>query len=294
MKVIERVAEMQGWSLARRREGLTIGFVPTMGFLHEGHLSLVRLAKAKANIVVVSIFVNPTQFGPTEDLARYPRDLPRDAAMCEAEGVDVIFHPVDRAEMYPPGFQTSITLNEVSRPLCGVSRPTHFAGVATVCCKLFNIVQPHFAVFGEKDYQQLLVIERLVADLNMDLQIVHGLTAREHDGLAMSSRNKYLSPEERAQAPVLQRALHRARLLADGGERRRDALLAAVRDELATAPLGRIDYAELRRLPDLAEAPETLNGEHLLALAVFFGRTRLIDNHVLHVAEPQRNEREND
>ncbi len=284
MKIVERTVDMQAWSRARRREGLTIGFVPTMGFLHEGHLALLRQARAKADVTVASIFVNPTQFAPNEDLAKYPRDLPRDAQMCEAEGVDVVFHPADPAEIYPPGFQTSIAVAEIAKPLCGASRPTHFAGVATVCCKLFHIVMPHFAVFGEKDYQQLLVIERLVADLNMDLEIVHGPTVREPDGVAMSSRNKYLSADERQQATALIRSLTQARQLVEQGERRRDELLAAVRATIAAAPLARIDYVELRNLPDLSPAPERPAGDCLLALAVFYGKTRLIDNHVLHFA----------
>jgi pantoate--beta-alanine ligase len=281
MKIVERTAEMQAWSRARRREGLTIGFVPTMGYLHDGHLELMRLARAKADVTVASIFVNPTQFAPNEDFARYPRDLARDAAMAESVGVDIVFHPADAAEIYPAGFQTSIAVSEVSQPLCGVSRPTHFGGVATVCAKLFHIAMPHFAVFGEKDYQQLLVIERMVADLNMDLEIVHGPTVREADGLAMSSRNKHLTPDQRRQAPALMRSLRRARDLAAGGERDRDKLLGAVRAVLAEAPLGRIDYVEMRELPNLSPAPARPAGECLLALAVFFGATRLIDNHVL-------------
>lgn len=283
MKIIERIAEMKAWSLARHHEGRRIGFVPTMGYLHEGHLSLVRLARQKADAIVMSIFVNPTQFGPTEDFSRYPRDLARDAAMAESVGVDVIFHPTP-AEMYPAGFQASIALPEVAGPLCGVSRPNHFAGVATVCCKLFNIVMPHVAVFGEKDYQQLLVIQRLVADLDMNLEIVPGPTFREPDGLAMSSRNKYLSPEERAQAIVLHQSLNLAEEMIHNVDNSRDSLLRSVRARIEEAPPARIDYIELRRLPNLAAAAENPQGDHLLALAVFFGKTRLIDNRVLHFA----------
>ncbi|NLH48674.1 MAG: pantoate--beta-alanine ligase [Myxococcales bacterium] len=283
MKIIERIAEMKAWSLARRREGRTIGFVPTMGYLHEGHLSLVRLALETADTAVMSIFVNPTQFGPTEDFARYPRDLERDAALAESVGVDVIFHPTP-AEMYPAGFETTIRVPRTAGPLCGVSRPDHFAGVATVCCKLFNIVQPHLAVFGEKDYQQLLVIRRLVADLDLNLEIVPGPTFREPDGLAMSSRNKYLSPEERARAVVLHQSLNQAEEWVNNPETNRDSLLRSVRARIENTPPARVDYIELRRLPDLADAAEHPQGDHLLALAVFFGKTRLIDNRVLHFA----------
>jgi pantoate--beta-alanine ligase len=281
VRIIGRTADMKSWSRTERGAGRTIGFVPTMGYLHEGHLELVRLARRRADRVVVSIFVNPTQFGPDEDLARYPRDLERDAALLRGLAVDVLFHPTDPREIYPDGFQTAITVTQVSKPLCGASRPVHFGGVATVCCKLFNIVRPHLAVFGEKDYQQLLVVRRMVTDLDLDVEIVAGATVREPDGLAMSSRNKYLTPEQRVQAVALRRSLDCALQLVQNGERRRDAILAAVRGEIGRAPLGRIDYAEIRDLPDLTEAPDTLVGDHLLALAVFFGQTRLIDNQVL-------------
>lgn len=281
MIVIDTVRGMTELALAKRAEGSTIGFVPTMGYFHKGHLDLMRLARKKADLVVISIFVNPTQFGANEDLSKYPRDFERDHRLAEAVGVDVIFYPSPE-EMYPPGFQTSVALAELSQHLCGKSRPMHFGGVATVCCKLFNIVRPHFAVFGEKDYQQLLVVTRMAADLNLDLEIIPGPTGRESDGLAMSSRNVYLNPAQRKQATALIESIRLAREMVDGGETGRDAVLAAVRRNIDDRPLAKIDYTELRTLPDLAEAPETLRGEHLLALAVNFGKTRLIDNTVLN------------
>ena len=284
MRLIENVAEMQDWSWRQRRHGRTIGFVPTMGYLHEGHVSLMRIARDRADEVVASIFVNPAQFGPDEDLAAYPRDLQRDMAMCEQAGVAVIFHP-SVEEIYPPGYQTRITVPEVAAPLCGASRPVHFGGVATVCCKLFNCVQPHFAVFGAKDYQQLLVVDRLVTDLNLPVEIVPGPTLREPDGLAMSSRNVYMTPEQRAQAPVVQQALRAAKAAVDAGQTSRDALLDAFRAKIATAPEGRIDYVQLRKIPNLEEAQEQPVGRYLLAAAVHFGRSRLIDNQILDFAD---------
>jgi pantoate--beta-alanine ligase len=284
LKTITTVGEMQAAADAWRRAGRTIGLVPTMGFFHEGHLTLMRQARQRADIVVVSLFVNPTQFAANEDLSRYPRDFERDRAMAESVGVDVIFFP-DAKEMYPAGYQTTVAAPELSQPLCGKTRPTHFAGVATVCCKLFNIVKPHFAVFGEKDYQQLLVVTRMAADLNLDLEIVPGPTVREPDGLAMSSRNVYLSPPERAQAVWLSRSLQVAADLLAEGETCRDRIVGTVWETIRVRPLARIDYVELRRLPDLAPADEEPHGKHLLALAVYFGPTRLIDNTVLSFPE---------
>jgi len=281
--LIESVAEMQDWAWQQRRHGRAIGFVPTMGYLHEGHVSLMRLARERADQVVASIFVNPMQFGPKEDLAAYPRDLERDKALCEAAGVDVIFHP-SVEEIYPAGYQTQITVPAVAAPLCGASRPEHFGGVATVCCKLFNCVQPNFAVFGAKDFQQLMVVTRMVADLNLPVEIVAGPTVREADGLAMSSRNVYLTASERAEAPIIQRTLAEARALVAAGETRRDTVLALVRERLAGASLGRVDYVDLRKIPNLEAADEFPTGRHLLAVAVFFGRARLIDNQVLDFA----------
>jgi pantoate--beta-alanine ligase len=284
LRIIASVSQMQAEAEAWRRAGKIIGLVPTMGYFHEGHLALMRQARERAGVVVVSLFVNPTQFGANEDLSRYPRDFERDCAMAASVGVDVLFFP-EAAAMYPPGYQTTINLAELVKPLCGVARPTHFAGVATVCCKLFNIVKPHFAVFGEKDYQQLLVVKQMAADLNLDLEIAPGPTVREPDGLAMSSRNVYLSPQERAQAVWLSRSLAVAADLVAEGETCRDRVIATVWETIRVQPLANIDYVELRRVPDLAPAEEEPRGKHLLALAVYFGKTRLIDNRVIHFPE---------
>ncbi|MGQ9778496.1 MAG: pantoate--beta-alanine ligase [Bacillota bacterium] len=279
MKLVKTVAEVRTAVGEARRRGESIGFVPTMGYLHEGHLALVRRARAENGFVVVSIFVNPTQFGPHEDFARYPRDLPRDLELCHGAGVDLVFAP-EAAEMYPPGFQTYVEVEELSRGLCGASRPGHFRGVATVVTKLFNIVGPDRAYFGEKDAQQLRVIKRLVADLNFPLEIVAVPTVREPDGLAMSSRNTYLSPQERQAALVLYRALSLAADLFTRGERRVGEILARMRELIAAEPLARIDYVAI--VDDETLAPlEEIDRPVLVALAVFIGQTRLIDNIVL-------------
>jgi len=280
MLVINRPTEMQAFSKAQRAAGKIIGFVPTMGYFHEGHLTLMRQARARADLVVVSLFVNPTQFAPTEDLSKYPRDFDRDCRMAESAGVSVMFFPTPE-DMYPDGYQTTVSLGEIPKVLCGVNRPPHFAGVATVCAKLFNIVLPHFAVFGEKDYQQLLVIQQTVADLNMDLEIVPGPLVREPDGLAMSSRNVYLQPEERKQATVLNRSLRHAEQMLRQGIHETTKILDEVTALIRREPLAQIDYIELRALPRLAAAAARPRGRHLLALAVKFGKTRLIDNTVL-------------
>lgn len=279
MRVIDTIAEMQQQADQWRRDGVRIGFVPTMGFFHEGHLALMRHAGTLADKVVISIFVNPTQFGPNEDFESYPRDRDRDLALARGVGVDVVFAP-SVEEMYPGGFQTYVTVEEVTRPLCGASRPGHFRGVATVVAKLFHIVKPHVAVFGEKDYQQLLTIRRMVRDLAMDVQVVGHPIVREEDGLAMSSRNTYLSEEERREALLLSRSLEEARRLVGKGERSGEAILAHVRRVLGAGPHVRIDYAELRDAETL-ETVKTLSGPALLALAAYVGKARLIDNTVL-------------
>ena len=276
MKHIERVADLRDW---RRGAGRVV-FVPTMGALHDGHAALVREARRLAGAegrVAVSIFVNPLQFGPNEDFNRYPRTLEADLAICAAAGADLVFAPpVD--EVYPPDRSIQVSESRLSRVLCGASRPGHFDGVCTVVAKLFNLVQPDDAVFGKKDYQQLAILRRLVRDLDFPVQL-HGLdTVRETDGLALSSRNRYLSAEERAQAPALQAALQRARAAWRSGVSDPEALLAGVRDQLAAAaPLGRIDYAALVNRHTL-EPQAQADAEGLLALAVFFGGARLIDN----------------
>lgn len=279
MRVIDTVAEMQQQANQWRREGLVIGFVPTMGYLHDGHLELMRCAKTRSDRVVVSIFVNPTQFAPGEDFERYPRDLDRDLALMRSVGVDVVFVPAV-AEMYPEGYQTYVEVVEVTRPLCGAKRPGHFRGVTTVVAKLFHIVKPHVAVFGEKDYQQLLTIRRMVRDLAMDVDIVGHPIVREPDGLAMSSRNVYLSDEERRQALLLSQALAEVSRLVDAGERTTATLVSAAQKVLERGSRVRIDYAELRDAETLQEMA-TLDRPGVLALAAYVGKARLIDNTVL-------------
>lgn len=255
------------------------GFVPTMGYLHEGHLSLVRRARQENGRVAVSIYVNPTQFAPTEDLASYPRDLERDLALLEAENVDLVFTPSDEI-MYPSDFQTAVLLSEVTKPLEGASRPTHFSGVATVVAKLFNIVQPNRAYFGQKDAQQAVGLRQMVRDLNFDLEIVVCPIVREPDGLALSSRNKYLSPEERKAALVLSRALQQAREAFENGERDANTLRRIMTDLIAAEPLARPDYVSAADPDTLAEL-KTIQNSALLSMAVFIGSTRLIDNLVV-------------
>ena len=279
MQFIEKIAEMRAWSEGERRRGSRIVFVPTMGSLHEGHLSLVRDAKTRGERVVVSIFVNPMQFGPSEDFAKYPRALRHDRAMLESLSIDVLFHPTV-AEIYPDGYQTHIDVENLSLPLCGAVRPGHFRGVATVVAKLFNIVRPHIAIFGEKDYQQLQVVRRLVRDLSMDVEIVGHPIVREADGLVMSSRNAYLTAEERRAAVCLSRALCLAEKRARRGETSAAALLRVVAAELAQEPLAQVEYVKLCD-PESLQEVERVQGAALLALAVRFGRARLIDNRVI-------------
>jgi pantoate--beta-alanine ligase len=279
MQIIEQIAAMRAWSENERRQSRRIVFVPTMGSLHEGHLCLVRDAKTRGERVVVSIFINPMQFGPSEDFAKYPRDLQRDRALLENIGVDVLFHPTV-AEIYPDGYQTHIEVENLSLPLCGTVRPGHFRGVATVVAKLFNIVRPHVAIFGEKDFQQLQVVRRLVRDLSMDVEIVGHPIVREADGLAMSSRNAYLTAEERQAAVCLSRALCKAEKRVRRGETSAAALLRVVVAELSREPLAKVEYAKLCDPESLLEI-DRIQGAAVLALAVCFGRARLIDNRVL-------------
>ncbi|MCA9919692.1 MAG: pantoate--beta-alanine ligase, partial [Anaerolineales bacterium] len=255
---------------------LTWGFVPTMGYLHAGHLSLVQLSLAGNEKTAVSIYVNPTQFAPTEDLSSYPRNLAGDFALLEEAGVDLVFTPSD-AIMYPPGFQTTVSLSQVTQPLEGSSRPTHFAGVATVVAKLFNIVQPTRAYFGQKDAQQTIVLRQLVRDLNFNVEMIVGPTGREADGLAMSSRNKYLSAADRAAAAVLYRALRVAQTAVLNGERSAEVLRELMREMITAVPQARIDYVSAADPRTLAEL-EVVESGVLLSTAVFFGQTRLIDN----------------
>jgi len=289
MRVIRTVAEQQAWSDARRAAGRSIALVPTMGALHAGHLSLVELPRARADAVVVSIFVNPTQFDDPADLRAYPRTGEADLEACRRAGVAAVFAP-EAEDLYPQGFQTTVEVGALALPLCGASRPGHFRGVATVVAKLLVAVRPHVAVFGEKDWQQLAVIRRMVRDLGLDVEVAGGPIVREPDGLALSSRNASLDPEARRQARVLSRALAAAERAVRAGETRRAALLHLVRTEIEKAPRARIDYAELCDPEDLTPSPETLVGPALLALAVFLdppgggsgASVRLIDNRLLH------------
>ena len=279
-RIVESALEMQQTALALRAAGKRIGFVPTMGNLHDGHLSLVRIAKQHSDVVVVSIFVNPTQFGPNEDFAAYPRTFEADRALCEREGVDLVFYP-SVPDMYPAGASVSLTENSLSRTLCGAARPGHFDGVCTVVAKLFNLVLPHVAVFGEKDAQQLRVIRRMVRDLRFPVEIVSGPTAREADGLARSSRNQYLTAEQRPQAVCLRRALDEAERRFAAGERGPAALVAAMRAVVARAPAAKIDYVEIVDDETLQPLAGPIARPALAALAVWVGTPRLIDNAVL-------------
>jgi pantoate--beta-alanine ligase len=278
MEIIRAPAEMQHRALALKREGRVIGFVPTMGFLHEGHLSLMRIARKRSDVLVASIFVNPAQFSPTEDLDAYPRDFGRDETLCAREGVDIVFYP-EPGNMYAADASVWVNEDELSNGLCGASRAGHFRGVCTVVAKLFNLVQPDFAVFGEKDAQQLRIIERMVRDLNFPVEIVRGAIVREPDGLAMSSRNKYLSDPQREEALCLRRSLDCAVQLFGEGERNVDVLRRAMKGIITG---GEIDYVEFVDDQSLASVDEVTN-DVLVALAVKIGTTRLIDNDVLRV-----------
>ena len=288
MEIVTTTAELQSRADAERRAGRRIALVPTMGALHAGHLALVDEARRRADVVVVSIFVNPAQFDAKVDLAAYPRTLEADLTACRGRGVDRVFLPTER-ELYPDGHQTWIEVTELAQPLCGATRPGHFRGVATVVAKLLIAARPHVAVFGEKDFQQLALARRLARDLGLGVEIVGLPTVRESDGLALSSRNVNLSAEARREALCLLRALDAAESATALGERRRDAVLAAAREAIAKAPLARLDYAELRDPASLAPAPERLAAPTLLALAAFLphrngqGEVRLIDNRVLRV-----------
>lgn len=273
MQVVESLPALQD-ALARLPRPL--GLVPTMGYLHEGHLALVRCARAHNASVAVSIFVNPTQFGPHEDLARYPRDLPRDLALLEKEGVDLVFVP-PAEQMYPPGYDTWVQVERLARRLEGASRPGHFRGVCTVVLKLFNLFHPERAYFGQKDAQQALVVQRVAADLNTGVEVVVVPTVREADGLAMSSRNVYLNPQERQAATVLYRALSLARTLYEAGERNAEVIRERMRSLVQQESLARIDYISVADAQTLEEL-ERLDRPALVSLAVFIGSTRLIDN----------------
>ena len=284
LPAIQSVPEMQAWSERAWRRGERIVMVPTMGFLHEGHLSLVRAGRKQGDRLVVSIFANPTQFAPSEDFESYPRDLERDVRLLTAEGVDLLFNPTAE-DMYPRGYQTYVDVEGVSRPLCGAHRPGHFRGVATVVLKLFNIVRPHVALFGLKDYQQVQVIRRMLLDLNLAVEVVTCPTVREPDGVAMSSRNRYLGAAERDAAACLQRALSNADALVRGGETSVTKVRDAVGAEIRRQPLVRLEYADLCD-PDDLEPVSEIRGPTLLALCAWVGKARLIDNRILGASQP--------
>lgn len=278
MQIVATVEEVRAQVRAWRQEGLSVGLVPTMGYLHEGHKSLIDKAVEHNDRVVVSVFVNPIQFGPGEDLATYPRDLDRDAALCENAGANLIFHP-EPENMYFDDFCTYIDMDGLTKGLCGKTRPTHFRGVCTVVGKLFNIVQPDRAYFGQKDAQQLAVIRRMVRDLNFNLEIVGCPIIREEDGLAKSSRNTYLSPEERKAAVILHKGLTRGEELVNQGEKNANVVKAAIREVIESEPLAKIDYVEIVDFDNMKEI-ETLERPFLAAVAVYIGKTRLIDNFI--------------
>jgi len=279
MEIIESVKSMQKRSDELRAAGQTLALVPTMGFLHEGHLELMRVGKRHSDTLAISIFVNPTQFGPAEDYDQYPRDTEGDLRKVREVGVDIVFFPRVE-EIYPNGFQTKVEVEKVTQHLCGISRPHHFGGVTTVVAKLFNITRPHVAIFGQKDYQQLMVINRMVVDLNMGIQIIGVPTVREQDGLAMSSRNKYLNPQQRKSALCLKKSLDLAAQMYQGGEKGAGAIKDAIVSLIQSHPFTAIDYVALCD-PVTLEPVGTLGGKTLLALAVKVGETRLIDNCVL-------------
>ena len=279
MKLIESIQDMQALAADSRRAGKKIGLVPTMGFLHEGHASLMREGRKRSDLLVTSIFVNPTQFGAGEDFETYPRDLDRDTKVAAAAGVDVMFLPKASA-MYPRSYQTYVNVEQITLPLCGANRPGHFRGVSTVVCKLFNIVMPDVALFGKKDFQQLAVIRQMVADLNMSVEIIGMPIVREADGLAMSSRNAYLSARERIEALCLSEAIRSARAAYGKGTTKVEALREVVRASLGKAPSAMIDYVEFRDSTTLEEVTSA-GDSTLLALAVKIGKTRLIDNTLL-------------
>ncbi|RKX45858.1 MAG: pantoate--beta-alanine ligase [Thermotogae bacterium] len=281
MELIRKIEEMQSIAKRLRCDGKTLGFVPTMGYLHEGHLSLVRRARKENDVVVVSIFVNPTQFGPNEDYDRYPRDLDRDLKLLKREDVNYVFNPTV-GEMYPSNYSTFVTVRELTDVLCGKSRPTHFQGVTTVVTKLFNIVKPTRAYFGQKDAQQYRVVRKMAEDLNMDLEVIECPIVREPDGLAMSSRNVYLNEEERKEAVALYKALKLARQLYNRGERSAQIIKEKMRELIAQYPLVKVDYVEIVT-EDLLEPVHILEEgkEYIVAVAAFVGKARLIDNTIL-------------
>lgn len=281
MQRTANISELRKIIAEEKMRGRAVALVPTMGYLHRGHLTLIERAKQTGAFVVASIFVNPLQFGPNEDYGRYPRDLERDARLVEDAGVDLLFHPTAE-EMYPRPTVTFVEVGQLDKVLCGASRPGHFRGVTTVVSKLFHIVQPDLAFFGQKDYQQYLIIRRMVSDLNLPIEVRGVPIVREEDGLALSSRNVFLSPEQRQEALILSRSLNAAKELIQKGERSARVLENFIQDNITRGSQGAIDYVEVRDADDLSDVTE-IKGPVLIALAVKFGSTRLIDNKVVEV-----------
>jgi pantoate--beta-alanine ligase len=279
MNIIKSIIEMNSWIQQKHRQSITIGFVPTMGYFHEGHLNLMRTAKKQCDLVVVSIYVNPTQFGPNEDFNKYPRDLERDCSLAEGVGVDTVFIPSDK-EMYPEGYKTYVEVESFSDTLCGKSRPGHFRGVATIVIKFLNIIQPDILYLGQKDAQQAILLRKMVDDLNINTKVVIVPTTRELDGLAMSSRNKFLSPEERQQATVLNESLHLAKSMISGGEKDSEKIIDAMQELIRKKPSATIDYIAIVD-PETLEDVQIIDKQILIAVAVFIGKTRLIDNIII-------------
>jgi len=279
MKVIKKIDETRRAVSGIKSRGMSIGFVPTMGYLHEGHLSLARESIRKAGVTVVSIFVNPAQFGPREDFKEYPRDLNRDSEVLEKEGVDYLFVP-EADEMYPQGYKTYVEVCDLQDKLCGRSRPGHFRGVCTVVLKLFNIINPDISYFGQKDYQQAIILKRMVKELNLEVKIEVLPIIREEDGLALSSRNKYLTQEERKAALVLSKSLKEAKSVVEKGQRDPAAIIKAMKEIIGREPLAKIDYVEIVDMDNL-DPVARIEKEALVALAVFIGKVRLIDNTIL-------------
>ena len=279
MKVVGTIKEVRELVKEWKKNGETVGFVPTMGYLHEGHGSLITKARENNDKVVVSIFVNPMQFGPTEDLDSYPRDLEKDSKFCESLGADLIFHPEPEV-MYHDDFSSYVDMSVLTEELCGLSRPVHFRGVCTVVTKLFNIVQPDNAYFGQKDAQQLAIIKHMVQDLNMDINVVGCPIVREEDGLAKSSRNTYLSPEERKAALILSKTVKLAKELIDAGEKDADVVVAKMKENIETEPMAKIDYVKAVNGLTMQQQKE-IKAPMLIAMAVYIGKTRLIDNMIL-------------
>jgi len=282
MKTIESISRMSTYSKIVKKEGKSIGFVPTMGALHEGHLSLAKTARKHADVLVMSIFVNPIQFGPDEDLEKYPRAFKRDEELARSAGVDVVFSPSIK-DMYPAGYATYVNVEGLTDTLCGAARPGHFRGVATIVTKLFHIVKPDIAYFGQKDAQQAILIKKMAEDLNLDIDIKVLPIVREKDGLAMSSRNTYLSPDERKDAAVLYQSLKKAEELMRSGERDAAKIIAAMTDLIKAKPNARVDYISIVDTKNLKDVTR-ISGEALIALAVFMGKTRLIDNIIIKEA----------